>query len=375
MKISIIEPLGSNGGFYYYNYGFCDSLRKINPAIELYSAGENLVFSGVVFYNYFKFLQNKKLNILIRSLGLLFGYFFTFLRIFVFRPNLVVIHIFHFDIIDLIRIGILRLYGCGTLCVVHDWDDLNYVSNSRNKRLLKIIISSDKFILATHSDQVRRLASNYFNKNVFIYPHYDFTSNLIAENGFFSDFTYDFIFWGNVKKSKGVDLILESAKILSKNHNFKLLIAGRFHGNYLSEVVDYVKSNHLSVFIDVVDGYIPDAELSDYVARSRCVLLPYKMGYSSGVVLRAIDFNKDIIASDLPCFSKYITDSVNGLLFSTNDSYDLSRVMSRYLVESFSFDVSLLKCKIIEANDITLYPELWNIILKLDGNRPLEAKV
>jgi glycosyltransferase involved in cell wall biosynthesis len=366
MKISIIEPLGSNGGFFYYNCGFCDSLKKINPAIELYSTGENIDFSGVVFYNFFNLLQNKKLNIFTRSLGLLYGYFFTFLRIFLFRPNLVVIHIFHFDIIDLIRIAILRLYGCSTLCVIHDWDDLNYVFNSRNKRLLKGIFSSDKFILATHSDQVRMLASKYFNKNVFIYPHYDFTSNISAENGSISDFAYDFIFWGNVKKSKGVDLILESVNILSKSYNFKLLIAGRFHGNYLSEVLDYVRSNHLSDFIDVVDGYIPDTELSDYVARSRCVLLPYKMGYSSGVVLRAIDLNKDIIASDLPCFSKYITDGVNGLLFSTNDSHDLSIVMSRYLVESFSFDVNLLKCKIIAANDIALYPDLWNIISKLD---------
>src|SRR6266576_3803653 len=52
--------------------------------------------------------------------------------------------------------------------------------------------------------------------------------------------------------------------------------------------------------------------------------LPYREIYSSGVMIRSLDYGAAIIASDLDAFKKVIVDGENGVLFKNEDENDLA---------------------------------------------------
>jgi glycosyltransferase involved in cell wall biosynthesis len=71
--------------------------------------------------------------------------------------------------------------------------------------------------------------------------------------------------------------------------------------------------------VTILDRFITDAERDALLAEADAVILPYRRGYQSGVMIMAMSYGKVVIASDLASHREVIRHGVNGLLFPSED--------------------------------------------------------
>jgi glycosyltransferase involved in cell wall biosynthesis len=73
--------------------------------------------------------------------------------------------------------------------------------------------------------------------------------------------------------------------------------------------------------------YIPNQDVPLYFRAADIAVLPYRKIYSSGVLLRALDYGTPVVASDLAPLTSIIRDGVNGRVFETESPESLARVI------------------------------------------------
>lgn len=109
------------------------------------------------------------------------------------------------------------------------------------------------------------------------------------------------LFFGIIRKYKGLDLLLEAMKIVKENSqlsNLKLLIAGEFYEEekgYLEQIRQLAIADRLILHTH----YIPDSEVKYYVCAADCVVQPYRNATQSGVTPLAYHFEKPMIVTNV----------------------------------------------------------------------------
>jgi glycosyltransferase involved in cell wall biosynthesis len=134
---------------------------------------------------------------------------------------------------------------------------------------------------------------------------------------------YELLFFGFVRRYKGLDVLLEALPHIVKRKNVQLKIVGEFWKDkeeYLQKIeVLGIKKN-----ITVVDEYIPNEQLGTYFHRADLVIQPYLSASGSGVSQLAYGFGKPVIASNVGSIGEVIEDGVNGRLVKPGDPKELS---------------------------------------------------
>ena len=109
---------------------------------------------------------------------------------------------------------------------------------------------------------------------------------------------FDLIFFGNIRKYKGILSYLNSVfldKLSKNNHN--ILLAGRLHESIDIEKYDL---SHKSLKCDF--SFISNGLLNKYLGRSRYIFLPYDEITTSGVLYLAMAHDIPVIVRPLPFF-------------------------------------------------------------------------
>ena len=128
------------------------------------------------------------------------------------------------------------------------------------------------------------------------------------------------LFFGFIRKYKGLDILLEAMKILYlkfKIQNLKLLIAGEFYEdekNY-QELLNYpsIKDNLI-----LHTNFIPDSEVKYYLCAADCVVQPYRSATQSGVTPLAYHFEKPMIVTNVGGLPSLVPDKKVGLIAEPN---------------------------------------------------------
>ena len=126
------------------------------------------------------------------------------------------------------------------------------------------------------------------------------------------------LFFGNVNRYKGVDLLMEAFTKYVNDSNCKLVIAGKGH----------VYETHDKRIIRIC-RFIDDSEIAELFKRAQYIVYPYRSATMSGVLSIAYYFNKKILASDIPFFIDNITSNIE--LFKCGDVTDMGVQMNRLL--------------------------------------------
>lgn len=147
-----------------------------------------------------------------------------------------------------------------------------------------------------------------------------------------SDFVLLFI--GQIKKVKGIDVLLKAfQEVAPKHSDMKLIIAGNPWKDDVDEYQPLIESFKNSNQLITDFRFIPDEELADYYAVADLVVLPYTDVYQSGVIRLTYSHKKPVIATKLPAFMEIVEDGVNGFLCEAGDAESLADAMERaYLV-------------------------------------------
>lgn len=132
---------------------------------------------------------------------------------------------------------------------------------------------------------------------------------------------YDFIFYGNIEKYKGIDLLVDVFKCKELN-NLNLLIVGRGkEDKKISKIVDKMEN------VTFINRYVSNEDLAKYIKQSKYVILPYVTATGSQTVQIANYYEKMVLATKVGCFAEYIKEGRNGIFIENRDYVSLKKAV------------------------------------------------
>lgn len=129
-----------------------------------------------------------------------------------------------------------------------------------------------------------------------------------------------FLFFGQIKKVKGVDVLLKA--LVSLHQKYKeiyVIIAGNVWKSDFTECDNIIKNNDLSNCLRTDIKYIPDEDVKYYYSAADVCVLPYTDVYQSGVIQLAYGYKKPVIATKLPAFTQFVKEDFTGFLADVGD--------------------------------------------------------
>jgi glycosyltransferase involved in cell wall biosynthesis len=137
------------------------------------------------------------------------------------------------------------------------------------------------------------------------------------------------LFFGFIRKYKGLDLLLEAmADPGVKAAGIKLMVAGEFYedeGSYR----DLIAKLDLAASLILKTDFIPDREVRYYLCAADAVVQPYRNATQSGVTPLAYYFEKPMIVSNVAGLAALVPHEQSGLV-SRPDPASLAKAMLRY---------------------------------------------
>ena len=138
-----------------------------------------------------------------------------------------------------------------------------------------------------------------------------------------------FLFFGRIQPYKGLRYLLDAGDLLrERGHDFRLVVAGTGSdlGHHRSRIA-------ASPWVELIDRYIPVAEVPALFRRAAGVVLPYTDATQSGVSAMAFAFSRPVIATRVGDVPEIVIDGQTGLIAPPRDGQALAAAMERLLVD------------------------------------------
>ena len=140
-----------------------------------------------------------------------------------------------------------------------------------------------------------------------------------------------FLFFGQIKKVKGLDLLLSAfGSLAQKRDDLYLIIAGNVWKDDFSVYQEQISRLGLGPECLRADiRYIPEKELSLYFSACDLCVLPYRDVYQSGVLQLIYAYEKPPVASRIPSFLELVREGETGYLFDAGSEDSLAQALER----------------------------------------------
>ena len=354
-NIALIDPVGIKAGMDHYDLLLLSGIQHGNNSIELFSNFESekqKVKTNKVFFN----IGVSKISAITSN----FIGFFKALRLCKLNnTEWIILHVFRAGLFDLFTFGLTRFMGFKICAIVHDIESLDTLTL---KIVRKTVIGKLPHLRIVHNEfcrveLIKSLDASY-EKSTKVIPHVHFkhlftpyqeVPGLLDQlkanphlpvqihpdlSKSLQDKTPLFLFFGQIKKAKGLEILLEA--ISQCKTNFKLIIAGKVRDEHWSRYQDIITVLNLKEHVIPVIKHISDEERDYLFSISKAIILPYTRIYQSGVLLMAMSFPKLVLASDLAPNAELIRNNKNGVLFEAGNSADLAKKIDA--LQSNTFD-------------------------------------
>ncbi|VBB46759.1 Glycosyl transferase group 1 [uncultured Paludibacter sp.] len=153
-----------------------------------------------------------------------------------------------------------------------------------------------------------------------IYDHYgEIISKDKAAKKLDLDARYSYIlFFGFIRKYKGLDLLLEAfADVRFRQYPVKLIVAGEFYESEDS-YKEIIRKNALEDDVILHTHFIPDSEVSNYFNVADIVAQPYRSATQSGVSQIAYHFEKPMLVTNVGGLAEIVPDRKVGYVVEPN---------------------------------------------------------
>lgn len=122
------------------------------------------------------------------------------------------------------------------------------------------------------------------------------------------------LFFGFIRKYKGLDLLLEAISHLKKaGKSYKLLIAGEFYGDE-AEYQALIDKLDIREQLILHTHFIPDDQVRYYISAADLLVQPYRHATQSGVTPLAFHFNKPMVVTNVGGLPELVPDKVAGIV-------------------------------------------------------------
>ena len=166
------------------------------------------------------------------------------------------------------------------------------------------------------------------------------------------------LFFGFIRKYKGLDLLLEALKLLGNDYH--LIICGEVYGSF-DEYQSIIDKLNLKNQISLFNRYISDQEVTDFFSASDVCVLPYRSATQSGIVGISYHFNLPVIASNVGSLKEMIADYGTGLMIDE----PIPELIKNSIEKFFSSDIESFKNNINKFKTLASWKTLAEGILSM----------
>jgi len=125
------------------------------------------------------------------------------------------------------------------------------------------------------------------------------------------------LFFGLIRKYKGLDLLIEAFSLLKANSHNKLLIAGEFYEDK-QPYLDLISKYKLEEQIMLLNQFIPNDDVKYYFSAADIVALPYRSATQSGVTQVSFHFEVPTLVTNVGGLGEIIPHNVAGYVVEPN---------------------------------------------------------
>ena len=343
-KVAIIDTLGAHGGAFHF-YAFGQSIGLINSGVDvsLYTNNEtiNPRITGLKFFSFYKdiFASESKiingLQWITGSIQSIFHARFSGISIFHF-------HIFYTNVLVLFSVLLVKLLFGKVVLTIHD---VSSFANSSDLSIIGSMIYKLTDLILTHNkfskSEIVKINPN-LSSCIYIVPHGNYIPFIHVQNDKERSRQHleipnekkVLLFFGMIKKVKGLDVLLLALKdVIKENPDVLLLIAGKPWENDFSNYQRIIDENNLSDYCLLHTKFIPQADVEHYYCAADLVVLPYKKIYQSGVLMMTLSYGKPALVSDLPPLKEVVTDMQTAFLFESENAISLAEKLNSILLK------------------------------------------
>lgn len=174
-------------------------------------------------------------------------------------------------------------------------------------------------VFITMSKDVLQDLKQFTDKPAKFNPHpvYDNYGSAVSKEGACKKLQLDpsgkyILFFGFIRKYKGLDLLLEAMNDERiKAANIKLIVAGEFYGDkdFYDQLIDQYKlRDHIHLFTE----FIPNDEVRYYFGAADLVVQPYRTATQSGITQVAYHFEKPMVVTNVGGLAEVVPDGKVG---------------------------------------------------------------
>jgi glycosyltransferase involved in cell wall biosynthesis len=140
------------------------------------------------------------------------------------------------------------------------------------------------------------------------------------------------LFFGYVRRYKGLHILLDAMPAILKSMTLKLLVVGEFYDDeqkYRHQIAEKGLQENVIVHSD----YVPNDEVNKYFSAADVVVLPYISATQSGIVQIAYQFDKPVIATDVGGLSEVVLDGRTGFIVKPDSPEAVADAVVRFYKE------------------------------------------
>ena len=343
MKVLFVEPVGGHRGMHYYDFGLCTALSDLDVHPTLVTSDETADHSppGLLDCRFlFREIFGDR-NVARRAANYLYALFKTarMAR----EGGFGIVHCHYFLIPPADYLFLLGLKSMGLKIVITAHDVMPFDARWYTHFALRHIYGLADKIIVHAEDNKRRMCDQFavHPPKVDVIHHGNYVPYVDEDRGpreglrqgiGIKDFANVVLFFGQIKKVKGLDHLIRAMPAVVRRHpNTVLLVAGQAWKDDFSFYARLVSSLGLEGnFVSRIE-HIPDEDVEAYFKSADVVALPYVEVYQSGVLLMACSYGRPVVATAVGGMKEVIQDGVSGYLVPPGDEERLAEAISKLL--------------------------------------------
>jgi glycosyltransferase involved in cell wall biosynthesis len=218
----------------------------------------------------------------------------------------------------------------GVKCIIECHNIFPHEARPFDGLLVRFALSAADHLI-THSTKDREdLLSVVTGKQVSV-SHLS-CLNEFAGSGDCSRSGHTILFFGKVRKYKGLDVLLAALPRVLSKVECKLIVVGEFYDS-IDGYERLIREHRIENYVHIDNRYIPNEEVPGVFERADVLVLPYLSATQSGVARIALSNRLPVIASRTGGLSEAVIENVNGLLFPPGDPEALADQIISYVTK------------------------------------------
>ncbi len=138
------------------------------------------------------------------------------------------------------------------------------------------------------------------------------------------------LFFGFIRKYKGLDLLLEAMTDKRiQALGIKAIVAGEYYDEQ-QQYLDIIEKNNLQEHLILKDDFISNDEVRYYFGASDVVVQPYKSATQSGISQLAFHFEKPMIVTNVGGLPEIVNDSISGYVTEVKSEAIAAAILKYY---------------------------------------------